>query len=333
MIVQDRLQLLADWINERQAIYLRKSALERQPGGNGPEFQNELDVAAWRDPTRPDAQGAYYNWSAGALTHDPVLRQYRFCNVYREQDSVTKWINDNIRVPYADNENLWFMLCVARWINWPATLAELIATTGAWPTDDRLFTPEYMLSALNSRAGRGEKLFTGAYMITNGGTSQPKQQYVVRNVLEVLWNNRHDWQHLNGPGDDTMEGVHSYFTSGAFPGMGSFMAGQVTTDMRHTRYLKDAPDAATWAAMGPGSRRGLNRLHGRPTDAPLRQASGVLELLGVRDALADQGLLADWAPLPELTDLQNCLCEYDKYMRVRLGEGRPRALYVPGRGH
>lgn len=28
-------------------------------------------------------------------------------------------------------------------------------------------------------------------------------------------------------------------------------------------------------------------------------------------------------------DLQNCLCEFDKYERVRLGEGRPKQLY-PG---
>jgi hypothetical protein len=28
-------------------------------------------------------------------------------------------------------------------------------------------------------------------------------------------------------------------------------------------------------------------------------------------------------------DLQNCLCEFDKYERVRLGEGRPRSNY-PG---
>lgn len=30
-------------------------------------------------------------------------------------------------------------------------------------------------------------------------------------------------------------------------------------------------------------------------------------------------------------DLQNCLCEFDKYERVRMGQGRPRSRY-PGRG-
>jgi hypothetical protein len=28
-------------------------------------------------------------------------------------------------------------------------------------------------------------------------------------------------------------------------------------------------------------------------------------------------------------DLQNCLCELDKYERVRLGEGKPKRRFVP----
>jgi hypothetical protein len=32
------------------------------------------------------------------------------------------------------------------------------------------------------------------------------------------------------------------------------------------------------------------------------------------------------------SDVPNILCETDKYLRVKNGEGKPRALYVPGRG-
>ena len=35
-------------------------------------------------------------------------------------------------------------------------------------------------------------------------------------------------------------------------------------------------------------------------------------------------------PLPlEMRDIEHCLCEFDKYERVRLGQGRPRAKYKP----
>ena len=38
------------------------------------------------------------------------------------------------------------------------------------------------------------------------------------------------------------------------------------------------------------------------------------------------------AKMPALhaQDLQNCLCEFDKYERTRLGEGRPRSRYQGG---
>jgi hypothetical protein len=42
--------------------------------------------------------------------------------------------------------------------------------------------------------------------------------------------------------------------------------------------------------------------------------------------LSDLG--SDFADLT-LMDIQNCLCEFDKYERVRLGEGRPRSYYKP----
>ena len=29
----------------------------------------------------------------------------------------------------------------------------------------------------------------------------------------------------------------------------------------------------------------------------------------------------------EMRDIEHCLCEFDKYERTRLGEGRPRAKY------
>jgi hypothetical protein len=117
-----------------------------------------------------------------------------------------------------------------------------------------------------------------------------------------------------------------------YTGWGPFMAYQVVVDMRWTRYLQNAPDIQTWAALGPGSRRGLNRLMGRDPKAPLSQEQGLEEMLELRRLLGKTGVLAPWLVLPDLSDVQNCLCETDKWMRVKAGDGRPRAKYVPGRG-
>ena len=46
------------------------------------------------------------------------------------------------------------------------------------------------------------------------------------------------------------------------------MSGQVVADMKYVDPLWSAPDWVTFAVNGPGSRRGLNRVLGRPVDAP-----------------------------------------------------------------
>src|SRR5437868_3600415 len=68
-------------------------------------------------------------------TDDAILATYRFCNVRRENDRVTVWVRENIRERFAEHPYLWLMLCIARQINWPDTLADLIFN-GAWPLDE-----------------------------------------------------------------------------------------------------------------------------------------------------------------------------------------------------
>ena len=105
------------------------------------------------------------------------------------------------------------------------------------------------------------------------------------------------------------------------------MAYQAVVDMRFTDLLRDAGDRETWAAAGPGTIRGLNRMHGRDVGAGLTQARALGEMLEIRRVIErETGLALD------LSDVPNVLCETDKYLRALLGEGRPRTTYVPGRG-
>src|SRR5215204_5436773 len=58
-------------------------------------------------------------------TEDPILRDYRFTSVYREDDRVTAWIREQWRNPHNDDPDLWFAMCVARLFNQPVTLAAI----------------------------------------------------------------------------------------------------------------------------------------------------------------------------------------------------------------
>jgi hypothetical protein len=320
---------LVSWAEERMAIFLRKGAIL----GTVPRCFGGMDDA-WggggyeREPHR---------WSLRRLTDDPILSNYRFCNVFRELDAVTIWIRKNIREPFADHPHLWFMLAAARTINWPPTLQRLMETKGAWPSDPG-FSPRTMTAVLEQYKAEGNKVETGAYMIRAESDrnapwySWTKQRYVSEVVLGKLWEHRSMTGTFLSPGASPvyLQDVWNYLQD--YTGWGPFMAYQVVVDMRWTRYLQNAPDIQTWAALGPGSRRGLNRLHGRDPKAPLSQERGLDEMLEVRELMSRPGLLAPWLVVPDLSDVQNCLCETDKYLRVTNGEGRPRSKYVPGRG-
>lgn len=256
-------------------------------------------------------------------TDDPIFRDYRFCNVRREDDSVTDWIRENIREPFADHPNLWFMLCIARMINWPDTLGPIISSGNyAWPVDEH-FKPSILGDVLDGLANHGQKVFTGAYIIpTLKGVR--KTRSVPEHNLGALWNDRRKIASVFDK-DATLRRTHAVLMR--YDGWGQFLSYQAVVDMRFTQLLFDAPDRTQWAAAGPGTVRGLNRIHGRPTDGALSQDRALAEMREIYRLANDAtGVVMDFSDVP------NILCETDKYLRVERGEGTPRARYVPGRG-
>ena len=249
---------------------------------------------------RKEINNEPYPWS-----DDAILTDYSFCNVYRELDRVTIWIRENWREPYADHRNLPFAMAVARQINWPDTLEEI-----GFPAEWR---PQHVKNIMEDRMANKQKVYTGAYMLTGtlGGT---KIEQTVDKILTPLY--------ANFPCDfSSIENSWRSFLP--YAGFSDFMSYEVVTDLRHTKWLKDAPDIMTWANPGPGAMRGLNRIFGRPLDSKQKKPLFIQEM---RDLLA----LLNNEPLPlEMRDIEHCLCEFDKYERARLGQGRPRAKYKP----
>lgn len=148
-----------------------------------------------------------------------------------------------------------------------------------------------------------------------------KVDYILDRVLTPMWQKGRapmSGEYLQ----ETLEGYWNHLRQ--FDGLGSFMAGQVVADLKFTPLLENTPDWWTWAPLGPGSIRGLNRYHGRPVDKALRQDQGLCEIREQQKLIEDE---LGW--LLPAHNIQNCNCEFDKYLRVKNGEGRPRSTY-PG---
>jgi|TARA_A100001201_G_scaffold4420_2_gene8957 hypothetical protein len=241
-------------------------------------------------------------------TDDEILQTYSFCNVFRELDKVTVWIRENWKEPYADHPNLPFAMAVARQINWPDTLQEI-----GFPEH---WNPERVKAIMQGRLDRKEKVYTGAYMLTGtlGGT---KVEQTIDKILTPLYESPP--QIIPYSLEETWKKYLPY------PGFSGFMAYEVVTDLRHSKYLENADDIMTWANAGPGAKRGLNRIHGRPLEQTIKAKQLTEEM---KELLAVSGdYLLDVVPDLEMREIEHCLCEYDKYERVRLGEGRPRAKF------
>lgn len=248
-------------------------------------------------------------------TEDPIISQWKFCNVHREDDRVSRWISNHWREPHKGDTDLWFAMVVARFINWPDTLADL---GYEWMVP---WSPERFLRVMAERKAAKKKVYTGAYMVRADREHPDKAAYQEAVVFTPMWEAR---KRLRPKEGDTLNSYHMLL--GQFHGLGSFMAAQVVADLKYVWPLNRASDWHTFAASGPGSRRGLNRVLGRPyknvwTEEDWRQWLGRL-----RDTIRSDLITAKVGELHS-QDLQNCLCEFDKYERFRLGEGRPRSKY------
>jgi len=257
-------------------------------------------------------------------TEDTILQTYRFCNVRRRDDRVSKWIIDNIITPYEYSDMLWFMICCARWINWPPTIKELIEK-GVWPTVD--FDPIRFGRVIDERTARGEKTWTGAYMITARQIpeGQGKGAFVAERMLNPLLTSDIG-KYLNGQNAEfrTLETIMTKFQNRY--GWGTFMSGQAVADMTYCRLLNKASDLYSYAPIGPGSTRGLNRLFGRKLEGKISQDQFNDELQFIAQSVH---LLPLDGPRLTLHDWQNCMCEFDKYIRTENSSGRPRSTYKP----
>lgn len=287
---------LWNWINERHRIYQKRFEVKADP--------------PWTD--------------------DPIFQQYRFCNVFRELDTVTIWIREHIREPLADHPLLWFWLALARNINWPQSLEDIqnFSDTSGYPD---YFDPQGVEDVLSTRATAGKKVFGSAYVITNGGQPIPKQEYVAWHVADKLWRSREVVAQLLECARTLQD---AWNTLRNYEGFGPFIAYEVVTDLRHTRYLSNAKDIYSWANAGPGAKRGLNRLLGQPAEAPMAPRAA-LEHMRALCAYANQpaggDVLGPHIPRPlEMRDIEHSLCEMDKYLRAKTGEGRPKQQFRPG---
>ncbi|MFH1604428.1 MAG: nucleotide kinase domain-containing protein [Pseudomonadota bacterium] len=265
------------WINERHSIYLKRARGEPKP---------------WTD--------------------DPILRDHKFTNVFRQLDRGTVWLTDHVIWPHRDDDPslLLFNIAWYRMFNWTGTGALL-----GWR---RSWRPGQVARKLHRARSAGHQVFTGAHIVYGGAAGQSKIDAVV-GFAEQAWVRRRE---LATVARESRRLETMFQALIQIRGVGAFIGYEIVSDLRHTSLLADAADINTWANVGPGALRGLRRL-----DPMMRPAEGLARMREL--SARSRKSTAEWVPPMELRDVEHSLCEFDKYCRVKFGEGKTRSSY-PG---
>lgn len=297
----------------------------------------------------------------GQWTDDPIFLTYRFCNVYRELDTTTIWLRENVRekIPPA---HILLATVLFRWFNRIKTgeaifIQEALGLGGeepgetAWDCFLRTGDVDPIRAAIRQYCGKGPYV-TGSYIIKTpdgmdklDGVLWCVEQFYTKSfnssgLLETVcreydhgpklnWQQAtenliigRDYAEKNRP---TLESVWEWLRK--FPYLGDFMSYEIVTDLRHTPLLDKAPDIMTWANPGPGAMRGINRLKGHALKTRHHKSVYIEEMKKLLFVSEDRELWPKEYPVLEMRDIEHSLCELDKYMRVKTGEGAPRQKF------
>lgn len=259
-------------------------------------------------------------------TQDLILQIFRFCNLRRRDDRVSRWLREHVLTQKNIDYDLRAFLQFSAWArlnNWPPTV-EAVMAAGFYPRHRINWKG---LGKFLDQRSKKQKTWTGAFMLPAPKTRGKKkgkfisELVVGKNFAGVLPELQKVF--AKPPASRSCQEVWIILRKCKF--LGSFLSGQIVADWSYTSLLNEASDLYTWAAQGPGSKRGFNRVMGRSIKTKISQEEWDQNLpLWRREIITALG--PEYEDI-DLQSIQNLQCEFDKWCRVKNNEGRPRAKY------
>lgn len=259
--------------------------------------------------------GVWTQRQAGApapWASDPIVASRKFTNVYRVLDPGTQFLLTDL-FPGTDPRTALMRAFLYRHTGRIEVWQHLRAQMGAYPTHSDLTTALQVLQAYRDGAATRRTVFTGAYLVSPQGTRAGSDK--LASIVDLT-------QRLFTPGSpedivpDFMAATTQSDRFGALRrnlGVADFMSMQVLTDWGYSQHVTEDLENA-FVVPGPGARKGAKAL--APGARPMDTLAWALEavwsdpdgpLLQVGRGRARQ---------PSAMDVQNCLCEFSKYVRL-----------------
>ena len=249
-------------------------------------------------------------------TEDTILDKFSFTNSFRQYDKCSKWMIDKIIRPYTDHKDLWKFIIIYRYIS----------SFNIYNEMDRrglLLDVRVAEDVIANMYKRGELTFNRCFLRnphTSEGTLRAHQVpfTIIRDIEK-------DGRINDVISEQSYEKLVNYLQR--FTGNGPFMSNQYALDMAYSNQFNPT-DRNTYAAMGPGSKRGMNYLLGEASEAPLSQRrwlNGAIMLHHYLKTVWSQYACSDgsveYLEYLHIQEVQNWCCEFGKYVRI-LGQAQ-----------
>jgi hypothetical protein len=243
-------------------------------------------------------------------TDDEILREYRFCNVFRASDRVSQAL---IGVGYVRDdfsaEDLFLRVVLFRLFSRPETWELIEAETGLLTATN--FDEEQIGGALDRAFEEGHRLYTAAFILCANNAFGYRRKH--RNHLALVASMLRADLPARLAEAPSLRAVYELLIE--WPLVGPFMAYQLAIDLNYSPLLDF--DENEFTVPGPGALRGLRKVF---VDlGELSPADAVHWLVDHQEAAEEELGIAPPSlfgrPLHAI-DCQNLLCEVDKYCRV-----------------
>jgi hypothetical protein len=242
-------------------------------------------------------------------TSDPILRNYRFTNVYRVSDRVSQHlIRHVIYEGDQSEEELFFRVLLFKLFNRIETWELLQDSVG--PIRWRTFDLDQYARVLDNALRIGARLYSAAYIIPCPPFDAERKH---RNHLVLLHKMMKDQLPRKVAAARSLESVFSLLRS--YPSIGDFLAYQFAIDLNYSPLTSFSE--MEFVVAGPGARSGIRKAFqdasGMSDEEVIRAVTESSSKEFERRGLAFRGL---WGRPLQLIDCQSLFCEVDKYSRL-----------------
>lgn len=248
-------------------------------------------------------------------TEDPILKAFRFTNVFREDDAMTIWFREHIREPLRDDARVLMAIIACRWFNKIETgeaLRPLLL--------GNIWDQEIWRSELNKVKQRDGTICTGAYMIKT-----PAAMSKIDGILQCLWKaKQREEELLYGLTRSNLTQQQCWERLCTLDYIGGFTANEIIVDLTHTFFLENASDIMSWTNPGPGGAAGIGLLlygdrkkFNRTKDSDRAEMINIMSVF-LKASQEERYWPQDW-PRFTLHTIQFNFCEIFKYMQGQAG--------------